>query len=164
MPSKLSRKVEKPRSVINPWHLFAPNHYGKKSRDKKPLGLNLGLILRGCVSLTFKHRPVVSAEVRVLLVPVPAGQHTAITALWLSMWFSPINLREIVPLKFHYSSHHDSLAAPVVSKGLLTRQSDFKGRGCLRWDVACGSSADLSDLCGWPTLQMNPFTHLDLMI
>lgn len=80
------------------------------AKRRSHLSLHFSLILHGAeVALgTLKHRLVASAEVTVPSVAAPAGQRRAITALWLSMWFPPINLREMAPLKFHYSFHHDS--------------------------------------------------------
>lgn len=72
----------------------------------------------------------------------PAGQRRAITALWLSMWFPPINLGEMapieIPLRLPSRQTLSSLAASVVSKGApLMRQSDV-GRQTRRlgWIVA----------------------------
>lgn len=71
---------------MNPRIVFAPSQYARAARIKKKkthLSLHFSLILYSAeVALgTFKHRLVVSAEVTVPSVPVPAGQHRAITAL-----------------------------------------------------------------------------------
>lgn len=79
-----------------------------------PLGFSfwsnptIHIILIVC-RVAVKTQPVMTAEVRLLSAPQPAGQHTAITTLRFSMWFLPISPGEMVPLKFHYSFHHSSL-------------------------------------------------------
>lgn len=152
---------------MNPWNVFAPSQYAAADgfvfflfffffffpKRRSHLSLHLSLILHGAeVALgTLKHRLVASAEVTVPSVAAPAGQRRAITALWLSMWFPPINLREMAPLKFHYSFHHDSRSPtsppllsvkgpPLAPSPPLTRQSETSGgRRRLGWDVARGS-------------------------
>lgn len=148
-------------------NLFALNQYRKAAKDKKPFPF---LIPRNCGGCA---RRIQTQTWRRCLPRSESYQRRSLqgsaeqSQLFDSQCDSSINLREIVPLKFHYSFHHDvglsslHLSASVVSKGLLTQQSDIKwrgggggggGGGGLRRDGACGSLADWSDLCRRLTL------------
>lgn len=140
---------------MNPWNYFKYIRCKpacQSSHDKIYLSLHFSLIPSSAAVVlgTFTHRLVMSAQVRVLSVQVPAGQHRAITAFWLSMWFLHQPQKDCpieIPLQLPSSRSPLSTSLLLLSvKVFLMQQSDIKGRGC-RWDVACGCLADQSDLC-----------------
>lgn len=139
------RELQTSAAQMNPWiscysfsflrNLFAPTQYCRAAKDKKPFPF---LIRRNCGGCA---RRIQTQTWRRCLPRSESYQRRSLqgsaeqSQLFDSQCDSSINLREIVPLKFHYSFHHDvglsslHLSASVVSKGLLTQQSDIKWRG-----------------------------------